>query len=81
MKKNLLGLALLSAVGFSQAAAAQEFDDRWYISGTLGVLVTDSDRLDASNSELYGVGVGKRSFTPAQIAAFAKICGKPVKGI
>ena len=60
MKKNLLGLALLSAVGFSQAAAAQEFDDRWYISGTLGVLVTDSDRLDASNSELYGVGIGKR---------------------
>jgi len=60
MKKNLLGLALLSAVGFSQAAAAQEFDDRWYISGTIGFLGTDDDRLDASNSELYGVGVGKR---------------------
>lgn len=60
MKKNLLGLALLSAVGFSQTAAAQEFDDRWYISGTLGILGTDDDRLGASNSELYGVGVGKR---------------------
>ena len=60
MKKNLLGLALLSAVGFSQAAVAQEFDDRWYISGTLGVLGTDDDRLGVSNSELYGVGIGKR---------------------
>ena len=60
MKKNLLGLALLGAVCFSQAAAAQEFDDRWYISGTIGVLGTDNERLDASNSELYGIGVGKR---------------------
>ncbi|MEY3359062.1 MAG: hypothetical protein RI923_322 [Pseudomonadota bacterium] len=60
MKKNLLGLALLSAVCFSQVAAAQEFDDRWYISGTLGVLDADSDRIDASSSELYGVGIGKR---------------------
>ena len=59
MKKNLLGLALLSAVGFSQAAAAQEFDDRWYVSGTVGALFTDSDR-GTGNSELLGVGVGKR---------------------
>jgi OmpA-OmpF porin, OOP family len=60
MKKKLLGLALLSAVSLSQAVAAQEFDDRWYLSGTVGVLGADDDRLDASNSELYGIGIGKR---------------------
>ena len=60
MRKNLLVISFLSSIAFSQAVAAQEFDDRWYISGTLGALGTDSDRLDASNSELYGVGIGKR---------------------
>src|SRR5574343_738072 len=60
MKKNLLGLALLSAVSLSQAASAQEFDDRWYLSGTVGILGTDEDRLDANNDLLFGIGVGKR---------------------
>lgn len=59
MKKNLLGLALLSAVVFAQAASAQEFDNRWYLSGTVGILGTDTDRA-TSNSELLGVGIGKR---------------------
>ena len=36
MKKNLLGLALLSAVSLSQVAVAQEYDNRWYISGSAG---------------------------------------------
>jgi OOP family OmpA-OmpF porin len=43
----------------SQVAVAQEYDNRWYLSGTVGVLGTDDDR-EASNSELYGIGVGKR---------------------
>ena len=60
MKKNLLGLALLGAVSLSQVASAQEFDDRWYLSGTVGVLGTDKDRLDANNDLLFGIGVGKR---------------------
>lgn len=60
MKKNLLGLALLGALSLSQVASAQEFDDRWYLSGTVGFLNTDSERLDANNSEIFGVGVGKR---------------------
>lgn len=60
MKKNLLGLALLSAVSLSQVASAQEFDDRWYLSGSIGVLGTDQERLGINNDLLFGVGVGKR---------------------
>ncbi|MGL4833339.1 MAG: outer membrane beta-barrel protein, partial [Shewanella sp.] len=69
MKKKLLGLSLLSAVAFAQMASAQEYDNRWYISGTAGVLFPDSERADYTNNGdiseamLWGVGVGKR-FTP-----------------
>src|SRR5690606_18439847 len=35
MKKNLLGCALLGVLGVAHAAVAQEFDDRWYVSGTV----------------------------------------------
>ncbi len=59
MKKKILGLALVGAVCMSQAASAQEFDNRWYLTGTAGVLFTDSDR-DTSNDLLLGIGVGKR---------------------
>ena len=59
MKKNLLGLALLSAVSLSQVAVAQEYDNRWYISGSAGVLVTDQDR-QLTNAPLFGIGFGKR---------------------
>eukprot|EP00475_Leptophrys_vorax_P032854 TRINITY_DN51223_c0_g1_i1.p1 TRINITY_DN51223_c0_g1~~TRINITY_DN51223_c0_g1_i1.p1 ORF type:complete len:199 (-),score=12.74 TRINITY_DN51223_c0_g1_i1:21-551(-) len=43
---------------------AQDFDDRWYISGTVGILGTDGERDaaltgDASNAALFGFGVGK----------------------
>jgi OOP family OmpA-OmpF porin len=62
MKKKLLGLSLLSAVAFAQVASAQEYDNRWYVSGTAGVLFTDSDS-DLYNDYLLGVGVGKR-FSP-----------------
>jgi OOP family OmpA-OmpF porin len=59
MKKNLLGLALLSAVSLSQVAVAQEYDNRWYISGSAGVLVTDQDR-QLTNAPMFGIGFGKR---------------------
>ncbi len=62
MKKKILGLSLLSAVAFAQVASAQEYDNRWYVSGTAGVLFTDSDS-DLYNDYLLGVGVGKR-FSP-----------------
>ncbi len=62
MKKKLLGLSLLSAVAFAQVASAQEYDNRWYVSGTAGVLFTDSSS-NLYNDALLGVGVGKR-FSP-----------------
>lgn len=58
MKKKLLCCALLGAMSMAQSAMAQDFDDRWYISGTVGILGTDNDRL-TSNDAIFGVGVGK----------------------
>lgn len=62
MNKKLLSCALLGALGFAQAAAAQEYDDRWYVSGDLGVNMFD----DARNLErpaFYRIGFG-RMFAP-----------------
>ena len=36
MKKTLLGLALLAGLGVAQSALAQDYDDRWYLSGSVG---------------------------------------------
>ncbi|MCX7557276.1 OmpA family protein [Xanthomonadaceae bacterium JHOS43] len=58
MKKNLLGCALLGVLGVAHAAVAQEFDDRWYVSGTIGFSHNDGDR-NVGNSPVYGLGVGK----------------------
>ena len=58
MKKKLLGCALLGVLGFAHAATAQEFDDRWYLSGTAGFSFNDSDR-DIGNAPVYGLGIGK----------------------
>lgn len=62
MKKKLLGCALLGVLGFAHVATAQEFDDRWYVSGTAGLHFGDSDR-STENSPIYGIGFGK-FFTP-----------------
>jgi OOP family OmpA-OmpF porin len=62
MNKKLLSCALLGALGFAQAATAQEYDDRWYVSGDLGVNMFD----DARNLErpaFYRIGFG-RFFAP-----------------
>lgn len=59
MNKKILGLALFSAVGMANAAIAQEFDNRWYLSGTAGAYFPDDDR-NTSTSFLYGVGFGKK---------------------
>ena len=58
MKKKLLCCAMLGAMSMAHSAMAQDFDDRWYISGTVGVLGTDNDR-HSSNAGLFGIGVGK----------------------
>ena len=44
MNKKLLCAALLAGLGVAQAASAQEFDDRWYLTGSAGVNVQDGDR-------------------------------------
>jgi OOP family OmpA-OmpF porin len=64
MKKKLLCCALLGAMSMAQSAMAQDFDDRWYITGTIGILGTDNERTfpgfgDASNAAMFGFGVGK----------------------
>ena len=62
MNKKLLCCALLGALGFAQAATAQEYDDRWYVSGDLGISIFDQDR-ETPDTLIYKVGVG-RFFAP-----------------
>jgi OOP family OmpA-OmpF porin len=64
MKMKLLGLAVLTGICASQSVAAQEFDNRWYLSGTAGYLWPD-DRLSGTGASveddfLWGFGIGKR---------------------
>jgi OOP family OmpA-OmpF porin len=68
MKMKLLGLAVLTGLCASQSVAAQDFDNRWYLSGTVGYLWPDErfpdlvDERDVSVGDdiMWGVGVGKR---------------------
>lgn len=58
MNKKLLCAALLGSLGLAQAASAQEFDDRWYVSGSTGVNFQDKDR--NTEDSLFGtLGFGK----------------------
>lgn len=58
MKMKLLGLALLGGLGVTQAASAQEFDDRWYLTGSVGYNIQDADRRTADPYAL-ALGLGK----------------------
>lgn len=58
MNKKLLCCALLGALGLSQAAMAQDFDDRWYLTGSVGYLKTDRDR-NIKDDTIYGIGFGR----------------------
>jgi OOP family OmpA-OmpF porin len=58
MKKKLLCAALLGGLAMAQAAHAQEFDDRWYITGSIGYNFQDEDR--RTDSAPFGtLGLGK----------------------
>lgn len=58
MNKKLLCAALLGGLGLAQAASAQEFDDRWYVSGSTGVNFQDKDR--GTEDAIFGtIGFGK----------------------
>ncbi len=58
MKKNILCCALLAAAAMAQSATAQDFDDRWYLTGGLGMNFQDSDR-DTKNAPFVTLGFGK----------------------
>ena len=58
MKIRLLSTALLAGLAFAQAASAQDFDDRWYITGSAGMNIQDNDR-GTRNAPFLGLGVGK----------------------
>lgn len=58
MNKKLLCAALLGGLGLAQAANAQEFDDRWYLTGSAGFNVQDNDR-NTRNAPFGAIGVGK----------------------
>jgi OOP family OmpA-OmpF porin len=58
MNKKLLCAALLCGLGVAQAASAQTFDDRWYITGSAGMNIQDNDR-GTNNAPFGAIGVGK----------------------
>ncbi len=58
MNKKLLCVALLGSLSLAQAASAQEFDDRWFVTGSAGVNVQDSSRA-TEDSPFVTVGFGK----------------------
>jgi OmpA-OmpF porin, OOP family len=62
MKKKMLCAALLGALGIAQAAVAQEFDDRWYVTFGPHLLNSDDDR-NVRNTFGGQLGFG-RHFSP-----------------
>src|SRR5688572_17665475 len=58
MNKKLLCAALLGGLSVTQVAAAQEYDDRWYLTGSAGFNIQDNDR-GTRDTPFVGLGVGK----------------------
>jgi OOP family OmpA-OmpF porin len=58
MNKKLLTAALLGGLAMAQAASAQEFDDRWYLTGSAGFNFQDSGR-GTEDAPFVGLGLGK----------------------
>jgi OOP family OmpA-OmpF porin len=58
MNKKLLCAALLGGLCLAQAAHAQDFDDRWYLTGSVGFNIQDNDR-DTRNAPFGAIGLGK----------------------
>ncbi|MCR6687302.1 OmpA family protein [Pseudoxanthomonas sp.] len=58
MNKKLLTAALLGGLAMAQAASAQEFDDRWYLTGSAGFNFQDSAR-ETRDAPFVGLGLGK----------------------
>jgi OOP family OmpA-OmpF porin len=58
MNKKILCAALLGSLSMAQAVSAQEFDDRWYVTGSVGFNVQDNER-GTRNAPFGTVGLGK----------------------
>ncbi|AKC85975.1 OmpA family protein [Pseudoxanthomonas suwonensis] len=58
MNKKLLTAALLGGLAVAQAASAQEFDDRWYLTGSAGFNFQDSAR-GTQDVPFAALGLGK----------------------
>ncbi|ATE72961.1 OmpA family protein [Lysobacter capsici] len=58
MKIRMLSTALLAGLAFSQVASAQDFDDRWYLTGSAGMNIQDNDR-GTRNAPFGAIGLGK----------------------
>ena len=58
MNKKLLCAALLGGLSLAGTASAQEFDDRWYVTGTAGMNIQDNER-GTRNAPFGAIGVGK----------------------
>jgi OmpA-OmpF porin, OOP family len=58
MNKKLLCAALVGGLSLAPVASAQDFDDRWYLTGSVGMNIQDNDR-DTRNTPFATLGVGK----------------------
>ena len=58
MKKKFLCAALVSGLLSATAVNAQDFDDRWYVAGAVGVNFQDKDR-ETEDSAFAAIGFGK----------------------
>ena len=58
MIKKILTAALLSSLAAAQIASAQEFDDRWYLTGSVGYNFQGHKRL-TSDAPFFTLGLGK----------------------
>jgi OOP family OmpA-OmpF porin len=58
MNKKILCAALLGGLSLANHAMAQEFDDRWYLTGSAGFNLQDDDRA-TRNAPFLGLGMGK----------------------
>ncbi|MFP7725897.1 OmpA family protein [Lysobacter sp. D1-1-M9] len=58
MKKKLLCAALLGGLSLAGTAGAQEFDDRWYLTGSTGFNLQASER-GTDDAPLFAVGLGR----------------------
>ncbi|MDR2871776.1 MAG: OmpA family protein [Xanthomonadaceae bacterium] len=58
MNKKLLTATLLGGLAMAQAASAQQFDDRWYLTSSVGFNVQDNDR-NTNDAPFVTLGLGK----------------------